>query len=72
MDGRAVSDTAKPWADPEHPGNRIRPNVRCAGCGTKGCVTYWGPWCLACNVARMTRLSATFDRLAADLRKIES
>jgi hypothetical protein len=64
------SNAAKPWADPQHPGNRIRPTVRCAGCGAKGFITAWGPWCFACNQPRMTRLSAAFDKLAEDLRKI--
>lgn len=57
----------KPWADPDHAGNAIRPKVRCLGCHALGCVTAWGPWCFTCNVARMTRLSATFDKLAAGL-----
>jgi hypothetical protein len=55
--------TGKPWADPTHHGNRIRPMVRCIGCGKRGCVTAWGPWCFDCNVARMTRIDAQFDRV---------
>ncbi len=58
-------ETTKPWADPAHPGNKLRPRVRCIGCGKRGCITYWGPWCFGCNVPRMIRLSAAFDRVAA-------
>jgi hypothetical protein len=50
-------DAERPYADPQHPGNRVRPRVRCIGCGTLGCITAWGPWCLPCNVARMDRIS---------------
>jgi hypothetical protein len=53
------------YRDPAHPGNRIRPNVRCLGCGALGCVTYWGDWCFACNVARIDRISASLEALAA-------
>lgn len=62
----------RPWADPNHSGNKIRPNVHCIGCGVKGCITYWGPWCFECNVERMTRLSAVFDRLRDDLDKMDA
>jgi hypothetical protein len=58
-----------PWADPQHPSNKIRPRVRCAGCGCLGCVTHWGPWCFDCNVKRMTRLSASFAEIEASLQK---
>jgi hypothetical protein len=61
-----------PWAHPRHPGNRIRPNVKCIGCGSLGCVTAWGPWCFKCNVERMTRLSASFDQLAKEIEKLEA
>jgi hypothetical protein len=60
----------KPWADADHPSNTLRPGVRCIGCGKLGCVTYWGKWCFACNVPRMTRLSAAFDSAAASLRRL--
>jgi len=64
--------TAKPenppaWADATHPSNKLRPRVRCAGCGAKGCVTYWGPWCFPCNVKRMTHLCGRFDALEKSL-----
>lgn len=58
---------AKPWADPDHPGNTLRPNVKCVGCGVMGCVTHWGPWCFECNVKRMTRLNKSFNELAASI-----
>lgn len=55
--------TAEPWRDPAHPGNAIRPDVRCIGCGAMGCITAWGPWCFTCNVARMERIRAGFAAL---------
>ncbi len=58
------SHTTQPWADPGHPGNRIRWRIRCLGCRQMGCTTSWGPWCFKCNVARMTRLSASFTDIA--------
>ena len=48
--------TDRPYADPNHRGNTIRPRLRCIGCGTKGVTTAWGPWCFKCNVARMDRI----------------
>jgi hypothetical protein len=54
-----------PWKDPTDPSNKLRPRVRCVGCGNKGCVTFWGPWCFPCNVARMTRLSAAFAKISS-------
>jgi hypothetical protein len=51
----------RPYADPKHPGNRIRHKVECIGCGRRGCVTYWGPWCFECNVRRMDRINAAFE-----------
>ena len=50
------------YADPRHPGNRIRTKVYCLGCGKRGCITYWGDWCYPCNVERMDRISGKFDR----------
>jgi hypothetical protein len=52
------------YADPNHPGNKIRARLRCVGCGTKGCITAWGPWCFDCNVKRMDRIGAALDREA--------
>lgn len=52
----------RPYADLNHPGNRIRPRVRCIGCGTKGCTTAWGPWCFTCNVQRIDRISGFLGR----------
>lgn len=45
-----------PYRDPDHPGNKLRPKIRCVGCGKMGCVTAWGPWCFDCNVQRMDRI----------------
>jgi hypothetical protein len=59
----------KPWQDPDHPGNKIRPNLYCIGCGTKGVITSWGKWCFKCNVERMTLINATFDSLRTSLKK---
>lgn len=52
------------YKDPNHPGNRIRPKVRCIGCGALGCVTYWGDWCFTCNVERMDRITVSLEDLA--------
>lgn len=62
----------RPYADPNHPGNKIRPNVKCIGCGTKGCITAWGPWCFTCNVERMDRISARFTQFLKDYPANES
>lgn len=70
MGNETMSDL-RPWADPHDPSNKIRPRVRCLGCGIRGCVTYWGPWCFKCNVPRMTRLSASFDQIAKTLEEID-
>lgn len=54
----------RPFADPAHPGNAIRPKVRCVGCGSVGATTTaWGPWCLPCNVARIDKISETLRKL---------
>jgi len=54
----------RPWADPTSPGNRMRPHVRCIGCGNLGCTTAWGPWCFTCNVKRITRIDKAFKGIA--------
>ena len=54
----------KLWADPLHPSNKLRPKVRCVGCGQLGCVTHWGPWCFACNIERMDRIDASMSKIA--------
>lgn len=53
--------TDRPYADPDHPGNRLRSKVRCVECRQLGCTTAWGPWCFKCNVERIDRISAFFD-----------
>jgi hypothetical protein len=55
------------WQDPDHPGNKIRPKVRCVGCGKLGCITAWGPWCFECNVPRMTRIDARIEEMAKSI-----
>lgn len=65
---RMVEDK-RPWANPDAPGNALRPDVKCVGCGTMGCVTHWGPWCFTCNVKRMDHLDARFAELEASLTK---
>lgn len=54
-----------PWADKNHPGNKIRPEVRCLGCGTSGCTTAWGDWCYDCNVQRIERINRAFRGVAS-------
>jgi hypothetical protein len=54
----------RPYADPTHPGNRLRLRIVCVGCGNRGCITAWGPWCLDCNIERMDRISGTTDQIA--------
>lgn len=34
------------------------------GCGELGCITAWGPWCFECNVERLDRIGAKFDKVA--------
>ena len=62
------------WANPDDPSNQVsRPAVKCWGCGQRGCIDkHWGNWCFACNVKRMTRLSASFDSIAAGLNQTQS
>ena len=48
------------FRDPNDPGNKIRPKVRCIGCGKKGCITAWGNWCFKCNVERIERIDRAF------------
>lgn len=55
----------RPYADRNHPGNKLRPRVKCVGCGKLGCVTYWGPWCFDCNVERIDRINRAFAPIAA-------
>ena len=57
----------KPYHDKRHPGNRLRPHVKCIGCGKFGCITAWGPWCYECNVARLDNIGAKFDKVKAAL-----
>lgn len=60
------------YADPAHPTNKIRPRLRCWGCGTKGVVgKHWGQWCFECNVRRIRHLDARFDEIRAALAKAE-
>jgi|CXWL01.1.fsa_nt_gi hypothetical protein len=59
------------WVDPKHRGNKLRPKVRCIGCGVLGCVTYWGPWCFKCNVSRMDRMDGRFANARAALAERE-
>ena len=61
----------RPYANPLHPGNRLRPRIKCIGCGKKGCITAWGPWCFDCNVERMDRIGRRFDPLRAALGEEE-
>lgn len=61
----------RPWADPNAPGNKIRPRVRCLGCGVLGCVTHWGNWCFECNVRRMDHLDGKFQQMAETLSHTE-
>lgn len=56
-----MSKDERPYADRNNPGNKIRPKVKCLGCGQKGCITAWGPWCFDCNVRRIDRISSFLD-----------
>ena len=53
-----MSVALRAYQDPNHPGNKLRPRVRCVGCSKLGCITVWGPWCFECNVERMDRIGA--------------
>lgn len=59
------TSTARPYADRNHPGNRIRPRLRCLGCRELGCITAWGQWCLKCNVERLDRIGGSLNKIAA-------
>jgi hypothetical protein len=61
----------RPWADPAHAGNKLRPRVRCVDCRNFGCVTYWGSWCFDCNVPRMDRLAGRFAEIAESVAAYE-
>jgi hypothetical protein len=53
----------KAFENPDHPGNKIRPNVVCLGCRKKGCITAWGNWCFDCNVERMRRIDSQMEKI---------
>lgn len=59
----------KPHRDLKHPGNTIRPNIECLGCGEYGCITAWGDWCFKCNVERIDRIDIKLDELRKALGK---
>ena len=69
-----MGNELKAYQDANHPGNKIRPRVRCLGCGTKGCITAWGDWCFSCNVARMDRINVSMEKIrkALDASPIEA
>lgn len=50
-----------PYKDPLHPGNAIRPRIKCVNCRQFGVITAWGDWCFDCNVERMDRISANLE-----------
>ena len=57
------------YRDPKHPSNKIRPRVKCWGCGKNGCVgKHWGNWCFACNNERMDRIEARFEEGAKETK----
>lgn len=58
-----------PWKDRDHPGNKIRPKMRCIGCRKMGCTTAWGPWCFDCNFERLTRINKSFESIRATLEE---
>lgn len=50
------------YADPNHRTNKIRPSLKCWGCGTQGVVgKHWGQWCFECNVKRIGCIDAKFQ-----------
>lgn len=52
----------KPYEDPSHPSNTLRPRTRCWGCGKLGCVgKHWGNWCFKCNNERIGRISINLE-----------
>lgn len=53
------------YKDPGHPTNKIRPNLKCWGCGKKGVTgKHWGQWCFECNVKRIERVNDQFRTFA--------
>lgn len=60
--------TLEAWQDPKHPSNKIRPKVKCWGCGKMGCVgKHWGNWCFECNVKRIGRIDKGFSKIATSM-----
>jgi hypothetical protein len=67
--GSAEEESMPAYKNPDHPSNRIRPKVKCWGCGNFGCVgKHWGNWCFGCNVRRIDRISNTL----ASMESLES
>jgi len=56
-----MSSSMKAYQNPNHPGNKLRPSVRCLGCKKTGCITYWGNWCFECNVKRLDSIDSKFE-----------
>lgn len=60
------------YQNPNHPGNKLRPKVRCLGCGKLGCITAWGRWCFECNVTRIDRIRAQMEALLAETQEAQN
>lgn len=49
------------WRDPaKYQSGKI---VKCLGCKTNCCKTYWGNWCYDCNVKRIERINKIFESI---------
>lgn len=53
------------YKDPNHSTNKIRPKLKCWGCGKLGVTgRHWGQWCFECNVERIEGINDKFRPFA--------
>lgn len=56
------------YKDPDHPTNKIRPKLKCWGCGALGVTgKHWGQWCFKCNVDRIDGVNERFRPFAESI-----
>ncbi|MBN9601855.1 MAG: hypothetical protein J0G33_02880 [Afipia felis] len=56
------------YKDQNHRTNKLRPNLKCWGCGKLGVTgKHWGQWCFDCNVKRIDRINGNFSAFAQSI-----
>lgn len=70
--GIRIGNKLAPYEDPKHPGNS--PNYHTGKLCVEGCGrpagTAWSPlWCQPCNAARMKKISAQLEEIAAEFKR---